>query len=126
MTNPLFLTWFCNTYCGDEQGLLTLIDNVLEQADREGSIGAGMSESVGILKPLIYEMFDVSKNGTLTKQELLGLSAWNTYGVTNKIGYINAIERAGVLTSFVREKEENYYVGYNLLEDYLKATKNLK
>ncbi len=125
MTNPLFLTWFCNTYCGDEQGLLTLIDNVLEQADREGSIGAGMSESVGILKPLIYEMFDVSKNGTLTKQELLGLSAWNTYGVINKIGYINAIERAGVLTSFVREKEENYYVGYNLLEDYLKATKIL-
>ncbi len=123
MTNPLFLTWFCNTYSGEEQGLLTLIDNVLKQADKEGSKGAGLSEPVGILKPLIYEMLDASSSGVLTKQELLGLSAWNTYGVVNKIGYLNAIERAGVLTSFVRELEEKYYIGYNLLEDYLKAAR---
>lgn len=123
MTNPLFLTWFCNTYSGEEQGLLTLIDNVLKQADQEGSKGAGMSESVGILKPLIYEMLDVSASGVLTKQALLGLSSWSTYGVSNKIGYLNAIERAGVLTSFVQEQEENYYIGYNLLEDYLKAAR---
>ncbi len=123
MTNPLFLTWFCNTYSGEEQGLLTLIDNVLKQADQEGSKGAGLSETVGILKPLIYEMLDASSSGVLTKQELLGLAAWNTYGVGNKIGYLNAIERAGVLTSFVREQEENYYIGYNLLEDYLKAAR---
>lgn len=121
MTNPLFLTWFCSTYNGEEQGLLTLIDNVLKQADQEGSRGAGLSETVGLLRPLIYEMLDVSVNGRITKQELLGLSAWSTYGVGNKIGYLNAIERAGVLTSFVREQEEKYYIGYNLLEDYLKA-----
>lgn len=122
MTNPLFLTWFCNTYNGEEQGLLTLIDNVLKQADQEGSKGAGLSEAVGMLKPLIYEMLDVSANGVISKQALLGLSVWSTYGVGNKIGYLNAIDRAGVLTSFVRDSEENYYIGYNLLEDYLKAS----
>ena len=35
MTNPLFLTWFCTTYNGEEQGLLMVIDNVLKQADLE-------------------------------------------------------------------------------------------
>lgn len=123
MTNPLFLTWFCNTYNGEEHGLLTLIDNVLKQADQEGAKGAGLSESVGMLKPLIYEMLDSSENGVIIKQALLGLAVWNTYGVSNKIGYLNAIERAGVLTCFVREGEENYYIGYNLLEDYLKASR---
>ena len=121
MTNPLFLTWFCNTYSGEESGLLTLIESVLTQADQEGSKGAGLSETVGMLKQLICEMLDASENGNLTKQTLLCLPTWNTYGVVNKIGYLNAIERAGVLTSFVREQEEIYYIGYNLLEDYLKA-----
>ena len=121
MTNPLFLTWFCNTYSGEEQGLLALIDSVLKQADREGSKEAGIFESTGMLKSLIYEMLDAAETGVLTKQELLGLTAWNIYGVVNKIGYLNAIERAGVLTSFVQNQEENYYIGYNLLEDYLRA-----
>ena len=107
MTNPLFLTWFCSTYNGEEQGLLTLIDNVLKQADQEGSRGAGLSEAVGILRPLIYEMLDVSTNGLITKQALLGLSAWSTYGVGNKIGYLNAIGRAGVITSFVLEDADS-------------------
>ena len=123
MTNPLFLTWFCSTYDGEEQGLLTLIDKVLKQADQEGSKGAGLSETVGLLKPLIYEMLDVAGNGTITKRELFGLNSWSLYGVVNKISYLNAIERAGVLTSFVREQEEHYYIGYNLLEDYLKAAR---
>lgn len=123
MTNPLFLTWFCDTYSGEEQGLLTIIDHVLKQADKEGSKSAGMSEMVGILQPLIYEMLDDSETGIFTKQRILSSSAWNTYGIVNKIEYLNAIERAGIITSFVQRQEEKYYIGYNLLEDYLKATK---
>lgn len=121
MTNPLFLTWFCNTYNGEEQGLFVLIDKVLNQADQEGSIGAGFAEPLGMLKPLIEEMISESTNGVVTKETLLGLSSWSIYGVGNKIGYLKAIERAGILTSFIREQEEYYYIGYNLLEDYLKA-----
>ncbi len=123
MTNPLFLTWFCNTYNGEEQGLLKLIDNVLKQADQEGARGAGMCESTGMLKPLLYEMLDISEYKGLTKQTMLGLKVWGTYGVINKIGYLNAIERAGVLIAFVHDQEEIYYIGYNLLEEYLKAAR---
>lgn len=123
MTNPLFLTWFCATYNGEENGLLMLIDKVLKQADKEGSKAAGLSEPVGLLKPLIYEMLDKSANGVISREDLFELLTWSKYGVTRKNEYLKAIERAGVLTSYVREQEENYYIGYNLLGDYLNASK---
>lgn len=123
MTNPLFLTWFCDTYNGEEPGLLCILDKVMEKADLEGAKGAGLSEKTGMLKPLLYEMLDTSTTGNITKRVLCGLSVWNIYGVTNKMGYLNAIERSGVLASFVHEREENYYIGYNLLSDYLKAAR---
>lgn len=121
MTNPLFLTWFCSTYNGEERGLFAIINNVLEQADQEGSKNAGHTEPTKMLTPLLYEMLDVSATGVVTKQELLSLPVWDTYGVDKKIEYLNAIERAGVLTTLVLNQMENYKIGYNLLEEYLKA-----
>ena len=126
MTNPLFLTWFCDNYNGEEQGLITLINNVLEHADYEGSKNIGLSEATGMLKMLLYEMLDILETGILTKQVVLGLNAWNTYGVNNKVQYLNAIERAGILTSYIRNQEELYYIGFNLLEDYLWASRIIK
>ena len=123
MVNPLFLTWFCQTYTGEEQGLTSLIGSVLVQADKEGSKEAGFSEPIEILKPLIYEMIDASDSGTVTKQIILNLPAWSTYGVSNKIAYLKSIERAGILTSYISEQEEIFYIGYNLLEDYLRASR---
>lgn len=124
MTNPLFLTWFCSVYGVEEEGLLSLINKILEKADQEGSKAIG-SEKVGILRPLIYDMLDLSIYGVISKQKLLKLNIWDVYGVTNKIGYLNAIERSGVLTSFIQDNEENFYIGFNLLGDYFKASKIL-
>ena len=121
MTNPLFLTWFCKTYNGEEKGLITIINNVLAEADSEGSRGAGLTEKVGFLKTLLNKMIDISSSRVLTKESILEIPDWNTYGINNKIGYLKAIERTGVLVSYVINDEENYHIGYNLLEDYLKA-----
>lgn len=123
MTNPLFLTWFCQTYSGEEQGLTSLIEAVLEQADKEASKEAGLQEKTGMLKPLFYDLIDAVEQEPATLQILLRLPVWATYGVTNKIAYIRAIERAGVLVSYVRNQEEIFYIGYNLLEDYLQASR---
>ena len=43
--------------------------------------------------------------------------------MTKKTAYIKAVERAGVLTSYVRKQAEIFYIGYNLLEDYLKTSR---
>lgn len=123
MTNPLFLTWFCQTYTGEEEGLTDIIGKVIEQADREGSKEAGFSESVEMLRELLYNMIDIEEEKTITKSVLLNLPVWAMYGVTKKTAYIKAIERAGVLASYVRNQEETFYIGYNLLEDYLKASR---
>lgn len=37
--NPLYLTWFCQTYKGESQDLLALIKEVLNKADNEASKG---------------------------------------------------------------------------------------
>lgn len=123
MTNPLFLTWFCQTYTGEEQGLISLIEKVIEQSDMEGSKEAGYNEPVGMLKSLFYDIIDITGQQAITKPVLLKLPTWATYGITNKIPYIKAIERSGVLTSYVRNLEEIYYIGFNLLEDFLQASR---
>lgn len=123
MTNPLFLTWFCQTYTGEEQGLTDLIGRIIEQADREGSKEAGFNEAVEVLRELLYNLIDIEEEKTITKSVLLNLPVWAMYGVTKKAAYIKAIERAGVLASYARKQEEIFYIGYNLLEDYLKASR---
>ena len=64
MTNPLFLTWFCQTYTGEEQGLIDLIGRIIEQADREGSKEAGFNEAVGMLRELLYNLIDIEEEKT--------------------------------------------------------------
>ena len=128
MTNPLFLMWFCQTYSGEESELYSLIDKVLKQADAEASKAIGSSDSVGIIESIIDDIFEYKETSgkALTKETLLGLPSWNRYGITNRIAYINAIERFGLLASFARDDSEFYYFGYNLLEDYLHAKYILK
>ena len=121
MTNPLFLTWFCQTYSGEEKGVISLISSVLEQADKEASKDAGYKEPLGLLKYLLMDYIEHSSSEAVTKRTLLGLDAWELYGITNKIAYLKAIERAGILASYVRNGKEHYYIGYNLLEDYVSA-----
>jgi len=124
MTNPLFLMWFCQTYTGKEWELYGLIDKVIDKADLEASKEIQCNEPLGLLKHLLYELIDYREKNAeepLTKIVLLSLSVWNIFGVTQKTGYIKAIERFGIITSYVRNCEEIYYFGYNLLEDYLSA-----
>ena len=122
MANPLFLTWFCQTYTGEEQGLITMINKILEQADKEGAVESGYDESIGMLKNLLYDIIDRNQEG-ITKLTILNSYVWSLYGVINKLVYIKAIERSGVLVSYVRDGEEYYYIGYNLLKDYLYASR---
>ena len=121
MTNPLFLMWFCQTYSEEERGLIQLINEVIKKADKEASSDAGYAEPLEMLDDLLEECLDNFDNGSATRKTILGLKTWETYGVTNKIAYVNSIERAGVLASYMFDGEERYYVGYNLLEDYFRA-----
>ena len=121
--NPLYLTWFCQTYKGESQDLLALIKEVLNKADNEASKAANFIEPIGIIKKFLNEYIAIKqKKNIISKEELLALNCWQLYGVTNKIPYIKSLERSGIITSFIFDEKEIYYISYNLLEDYIYAS----
>lgn len=120
MGNPLFLTWFCQTFNWENQGLASLISNVIKKVDEDASLEAGYT-SLGLLEELLREFVNENDSDSVSKKRILGFTSWDLYGVTNKIAYINAVERAGILSTFISNREEIYYIGYNLLEDYVRA-----
>ncbi|MCR5803733.1 MAG: hypothetical protein K6G47_05685 [Clostridia bacterium] len=122
MNNPLYLTWFCQTYSKDEYGIDILISKVLEKADNEASKASGSIEPLKLLKRLLMEFIEISDSGFLSLDAVLKLSVWDVYGVSNKVAYLNSLERSGVLVSYARNREERYYIGFNRLEEYVHAT----
>lgn len=121
--NPLYLTWFCQTYKGESQDLLALIKEVLNKADNEASKAANFEEPIGLIKKFLNEYIEnKQKKNIISKEELIALNCWQLYGVTNKISYIKSLERSGIITSFIFDEKEIYYISYNLLEDYIYAS----
>ena len=121
--NPLYLTWFCQTYKGESQDLLALIKEVLNKADNEASKAANFTEPIGFIKKLLSEYIEnKQKKNIISKEDLLALNCWQLYGVTNKIPYIKSLERSGIITSYILDEKEIYYISYNLLEDYISAS----
>ena len=125
MTNPLFLTIFCKTYSGENFDMFSLFDKLIEKADFEAQTAVGIADRVSILGELIDEMADVRlKTGTLTisRAELFEFGFWGRYGLsTKKIPFVSSLIHSGLLISTIANDEEAYFLGYNLLEDFVCA-----
>lgn len=125
MTNPLFLTLFCKYYSGENFDMFTLFEQLINRADEEAQRAVGIPDFVPILQYLVEELSDIrlaKENWSITKSELFGLHFWDTYGLASqKILFVAALERAGFLNTFITADRESYYLGYNLLEDFVCA-----
>ena len=125
MTNPLFLTLFCKYYTGKNFDMFTLFDQLIDRADQEAQRAVGFTDFVPILQYLVEELAEIrleKENWYITKTDLFGLHFWDTYGLSShKIPFIAALERAGFLNGVVVSDTESYYLGYNLLEDFICA-----
>lgn len=125
LTNPLFLTLFCKYYSGENFDLFRLFDQLIKRADEEAQKAIGFPASIPLVKHLVNEIANIRlSNGTflISQSELLELSFWEKYGLSmQKIPFIAALERSGLLLSTIFEKNESYYLGYNLLEDFVCA-----
>lgn len=125
MTNPLFLTLFCKTYTGENFSIFSLFKKLIEQADSEAQTAAGISDSIHLLEALIEEMalFRLKNNSfTITQSDLFGFTFWDRYGLSSqKIPYVASLQKSGLLIGSVYDEEETYYLGYNLLEDFVCA-----
>ena len=125
MTNPLFLTLFCKTYTGENFDFFTLFKKLIKNADREAQAAAGISDPMSLLDALIDEMSEYrlrTNSLTIAQADLFDFTFWNRYGLTDKkIPYIGALEKTGLLIGAAYDEEETYYLGYNLLEDFVCA-----
>ena len=130
MTNPLFLTLFCKHYTGENFDMFTLFDRLINRADEEAQKVVGNTVFVPILQHLVEELAEIrlaKKNWDISKPELFGLRFWDTYGLSaQKIPFIAALERSGFLNSIISSDTESYYLGYNLLEDFVCAKQIFK
>ena len=130
MTNPLFLTLFCKHYTGENFDMFTLFDRLINRADEEAQKAVGIAVFVPILQHLVEELAEIrlaKENWNITKPELFGLHFWDTYGLSSqKILFIAALERSGLLNNIIASDTESYYFGYNLLEDFVCAKQIFK
>lgn len=130
MTNPLFLTLFCQVYNGEEIDIFSVFERIINKADGEVQDVLGLGKSTLLLKELIYDIAEyqlTNKRRTIEKQALFGLEFWARYGLlTCKTQFVAVVERAGILLSFARDDTEWYSLGYELLGDFACAKSVIK
>lgn len=127
MQNPLFLSIFCKTY--KESGRCLSFPKVFEQFIKHGN--DEVKEIMGIdlegdivfdfLKRIVGKSIDL-KERYLNKKTILGLDFWSEYGIDNqKLKFMSAVVKTGVLNDFPDNGEMFYDLGYDLLRDYMYA-----
>lgn len=130
LTNPLFLLLFCKNYKKEYEGnnffnIYMLFEKLINETNNELLKENNILINKNILLILIYEIIKIQiskKENSISQEDLLRLEFWETFGLnTNKINSIRIIEKSGLLNTFTTKNEERYYLGYNLLEDYLGA-----
>lgn len=130
MTNPLFLTLFCKYYTGENFDMFTLFNQLISKADEDAQMAVGNAYFTPILHDMVEELAEIrlsKENWDISKPELFRLHFWDIYGLSaQKIPYIAALERSGFLNSVIVSDTESYYLGYNLLEDFVCAKQVFK
>lgn len=125
MTNPLFLTLFCETYIKEDSDIFTLFERIIAKANIEAQRAIGLDGSQNILMYLIKEIveFQIScSKKSISYCELYKLDFWGTFGLADKkIPFITALKKVGMLFTFVLNDTEYCYFGYNLFEDFIWA-----
>ncbi len=130
LTNPLYLLLFCKMYKKEYEGnnffnIYMLFEELINETNKELLKENNILINKNILLKLIYQIIRIQiskKESNISQEELLHLEFWDTFGLnSNKINTIRIIEKSGLLNTFTTKNEERYYLGYNLLEDYLSA-----
>lgn len=135
MSNPLFLTLYCETYNGEEVGLPTLYDRMVKYANdniyrafREELKSKGYTENDDILSPLFMEIAGwlVSKEEkSISQKDLTQLSFWNEYGLT-AVPLVRHLVREHILHEFIFEGKNKFFFAFDQMNDYYCAKAVMK
>ncbi len=125
MRNPLFLTLFCKAYSGGNYDIFSLFDKLIEKAETEVKSNCGIDDCLSFINNLLYEITDVflkTNSHIISHSDLLSLSFWDEFGLSNKkMPIIASLCKSGLLLNYASGQTENFQLGYNLLDDFICA-----
>ena len=124
MTNPLILKLFCETYDGEDVDLSRLFHKLILKVDYELQKNYDIDISFEITKNILYSIveYQLINNNRVSKLDFLKLEIWDTFGISSKkTNIIKTLCNAGLINSFAYDGVEYYYLGYNVLDDYISA-----
>lgn len=126
--NPLFLQIYCDTfdrtYANVE--IMDMFKRLIIHADDEVKRNLDLEYAnpnlVEILFDEISSFMLAEHKYYITTSEIYKLSFWASFGLESvKLRYISCLTSTGTLIAYPFELEEHYYMGYNLLQDYILA-----
>lgn len=130
MTNPLYLTLFCENYTGEMVDIGSLFDTVIGNVDEEVRIGIEKEDAAPFLQSFIAEFLELRlKKGYLSinMDDLLTMNFWSKYGLEgDKTQIIPRLVRANLLSTQLWHDEEFYSFTYQKMDDMLCAKYLLK
>jgi hypothetical protein len=129
-SNPLMLKLYCETKASNPKSMFEMFEAYIKHVDVESKKSIGLDSEVNLLINLVLEIADCFINtGTerISLNDILSLSFWSTYGILDKMTYIETLTRLGFFSRFAWKDDsdglskEAYYFAYQKLADYYTA-----
>src|SRR5699024_5032712 len=130
MSNPLFLTLFCENFEGYDMDIQEIFSKTLEKIDQSSREEIEFDEDFNLLKEFLTQFVSkmLAGNGwTVSKEETFSIPFWENNGlVFKKHDYIGSLVRNGLINKFENSDEIYYTFSYNLIRDYLLGSEIFK
>ncbi len=131
--NPLFLQMYCETYDGATANvdITKIFRKFISQADIEVKRNLTLDDiSENIVFQFLQSIAEymlTNKAYSISARTVKSLPFWIIAGLENKkLQFISAVTRTNLLISAPKGDEEVYYIGFNLLHDYILAESVVK
>lgn len=123
MSNPLFLTLFCENFEGYDMDIQEIFSKTLEKIDQSSREEIEFDEDFNLLKEFLAQFVSkmlVGNGWTVSKEETFSIPFWENNGlVFKKHDYIGSLIRNGLINKVENPDETYYTFSYNLVRDYL-------
>ncbi|OFK54607.1 hypothetical protein HMPREF2811_08105 [Globicatella sp. HMSC072A10] len=130
MSNPLFLTLFCENFEGYDMDIQEIFNKTLEKIDQSSREEIEFDEDFNLLKEFLTQFVSkmLAGNGwTVSKEKTFSIPFWENNGlVFKKHDYIGSLVRNGLINNFENSDEIYYTFSYNLVRDYLLGSEIFK
>lgn len=131
MSNPLFLTLYCETFNGEEVSLPVLYDRIIERANTniyralEVELrNKGYLDSIDLIRPLLNQIaifFVMKGKRSITQQDLQKLSYWSEYDLT-PAAFARLLVKEHILHDSVNDENITlFFFSFDQMADFLCA-----